>query len=126
MNLPATRTPLLRLDVFSQRCGIHPDLIRRFVVLGLVEPEVRRNDTFWFSPVQVLKMGTSNAGKWLMATGPKNPYKEHQLGLIEEGAYADLILVQGDPTQDVAVLADYDANINFVMKDGKVFKNSMK
>ena len=56
MNLPATRTPLLRLDVFSQRCGIHPDLIRRFVVLGLVEPEVRRNDTFWFSPVQVRRL----------------------------------------------------------------------
>ena len=55
----------------------------------------------WFSPVQVLRMATSTAGKWLMKTGPKNPYKEHQLGLIEEGAYADIILVNGDPTAGV-------------------------
>ena len=79
----------------------------------------------WFSSVQVLRMATSSAGRWLTATGPKNPYKEHQLGVIEEGAYADIILVNGDPTQDVAVLADYDANIQFVMKDGKVFKDTM-
>jgi len=56
MNVPATRTQLLRLDVFSERCGLHPDLIRRFVVLGLVEPEIRRNDTLWFAPAQVRRV----------------------------------------------------------------------
>jgi imidazolonepropionase-like amidohydrolase len=79
----------------------------------------------WFSPVQVLRMGTSTAGKWLMKTGPKNPYKEHQLGLIEEGAYADIILVNGDPTAGVAVLEDHKNNIPFVMKDGTVYKNTL-
>jgi imidazolonepropionase-like amidohydrolase len=79
----------------------------------------------WFTPVQALRMATSGAGKWLMATGYKNPYKDHQLGVIEEGAYADLILVNGDPTVGTDVLADYDANIHFVMKDGKIFKNTL-
>ena len=68
-------------------------------------------------------MGTSTAGKWLMKTGPKNPYKEHQLGLIEEGAYADIILVNGDPTTGVAVLEDFANNIPFVMKDGVIYKD---
>ena len=79
----------------------------------------------WFNPVQVLRMATSTAGKWLMKTGPKNPYKEHQLGLIEAGAYADIILVNGDPTAGVAILEDHENNIPFVMKDGKVFKNNL-
>jgi imidazolonepropionase-like amidohydrolase len=79
----------------------------------------------WFSPVQVLRMATSTAGKWLMKTGPKNPYKEHQLGLIEEGAYADIILVNGDPTAGIAVLEDHKNNIPYVMKDGKIYKNTL-
>jgi imidazolonepropionase-like amidohydrolase len=79
----------------------------------------------WFSPVEVLRMATSTAGKWLMKTGPKNPYKLGQLGVIEEGTYADMILVNGDPTQGVSVLLDHENNIPFVMKDGKIYKNNL-
>jgi imidazolonepropionase-like amidohydrolase len=79
----------------------------------------------WFSPVQVLKMATSTAGKWLMKTGPKNPWKEAQLGTLVEGSYADVILVNGNPLNGVEVLADYDKNIPFVMKDGKIYKNQI-
>lgn len=56
MNLPVVGTRLLHLDVFSQRCGLHPDLVRRFVVLGLVETEVRSDDTLWFAPTQVRRI----------------------------------------------------------------------
>ena len=56
MNLPVVRTTLLRRDVFSERCGLHPDLVRRFVVLGLVEPEARGDDTLWFTPDQVRRI----------------------------------------------------------------------
>jgi imidazolonepropionase-like amidohydrolase len=106
------------VDAFAGTDMFTPDLIP-MVTQDLV---VRKR---WFADVEILKHNTSNAGRWLGMTGPKNPYKEGPLGVIQPGAYADLILVQGDPTQDVAVLADYDANINFVMKDGKVFKNTM-
>jgi imidazolonepropionase-like amidohydrolase len=78
----------------------------------------------WFSPVQALRAATSTAGKWLGLTGPKNPYKLGPLGVIQEGAYADLILVQGDPTQGTQVLADPD-NVDLVMIDGRVRKNEM-
>ncbi len=79
----------------------------------------------WFSPVQVLRMATSTAGKWLMATGPKNPYKEAQLGTLVEGSYADIILVDGDPLEGVEILADFDSNIDYVMKDGIAYKNTL-
>jgi imidazolonepropionase-like amidohydrolase len=79
----------------------------------------------WFSPVQVLRMATSTAGKWLMATGPKNPYKEAQLGTLVEGSYADIILVDGDPLESVEILADFDSNIDYVMKDGITYKNTL-
>jgi len=43
----------------------------------------------------------------------------------KSGAYADIILVDGDPLEDVAVLADYDNNIKVVIKDGEIFKNAL-
>ena len=77
----------------------------------------------WFDDVEILRQNTSNAAAWLAKSGPKNPYKEGPLGVIVEGAYADMILVEGNPLEDVAVLADYDQNIKLVMKDGLIFKN---
>ena len=91
-------------------------------------PQATKNLTTlerWFSPVQVLKMATSTAGKWLMKTGPKNPWKEAQLGTLVEGSYADVILVNGNPLNGVSVLEDFDNNIPFVMKDGKIYKNRL-
>ena len=45
--------------------------------------------------------------------------------MIEVGAYADMILVEGSPLEDVAVLADYDNNIKVVIKGGEIFKNTL-
>ena len=78
----------------------------------------------WFTPTQALRASTSNAGRWLMEMGPKNPYKAGPIGVIEEGAYADLILVDGDPTQSTEVLVDAD-NVDMVMIDGRVHKDEM-
>jgi len=79
----------------------------------------------WFSDVEILKQNTSNAARWLAKSGPKNPYKEGALGVIEVGAYADLILVDGNPLEDVGIVADYKNNVNVVIKDGEIFKNSL-
>ena len=78
----------------------------------------------WFTPVEALRASTSSAGKWLMNTGPKNPYKDAQLGTLQEGSYADVILVDGNPLEGTEVLADSD-NIVLVMVDGKVFKDHL-
>jgi imidazolonepropionase-like amidohydrolase len=79
----------------------------------------------WFSDVEILRQNTSNAAKWLAKSGPKNPYKDGPLGVIQEGAYADMILVEGNPVTDMTVLGDYDNNIRIVIKDGKIFKNTL-
>jgi imidazolonepropionase-like amidohydrolase len=80
----------------------------------------------WFSDVEILRQNTSNAGRWLAKSGTKNPYREGPLGVIEVGAYADMILVEGNPLEDVALLADYDDNIKVLIKDGEIFKNTLK
>ncbi|WOJ95563.1 amidohydrolase family protein [Congregibacter brevis] len=76
----------------------------------------------WFTPVEALRSATSTAGKWLMKTGPKNPYKEAQLGTLKEGSYADVILVNGNPLKGTEILNNND-NVEVVMKDGKIYKN---
>lgn len=80
----------------------------------------------WFSDVEILRQNTSNAGRWLAKSGTKNPYREGALGVIEVGAYADMILVEGNPLADVAVLADYGDNIRVVIKDGQIYQNTLR
>ncbi len=76
----------------------------------------------WFSPVDALKSATSTAGKWLMKTGPKNPWKEAQLGTLQEGSYADVILVDGNPLKDLKILNN-PHNVQLVLVDGQIYKN---
>ncbi len=45
--------------------------------------------------------------------------------MIEEGAWADMLLVDGDPTQDIDVLKDYERNLVVIMKDGTIHKNTL-
>ena len=79
----------------------------------------------WFKDVEILRQNTSSAGRWLAKSGTKNPYREGPLGVIKEGAYADLLLVDGNPLADVSVLADYEKNIKLIVKDGEIYKNSL-
>jgi imidazolonepropionase-like amidohydrolase len=44
--------------------------------------------------------------------------------VIKEGAYADILLIEGDPAQDIRLLID-SANIDLIMKDGKTYKNTL-
>ncbi|GLS90026.1 hydrolase [Psychromonas marina] len=77
----------------------------------------------WFTPYEALKMVTSTNAELLMLSGPRNPYQEGPLGVIKEGAYADLILVNGNPLQDLDLIGDAENNFSIIMKDGKIYKN---
>ena len=79
----------------------------------------------WFTPYEALKMATSDNAALLELSGPRHPYREGPLGVIEEGAYADLILVDGNPLEDLALVADPDNNFVVIMKDGEVYKNTL-
>jgi len=79
-----------------------------------------------YTDMEIMKMATSNAGKILTMSGPgRDPYKEAKLGVVEEGAWADLNIWKGDPTKDVKILSS-DENLLLVVKDGKVFKSNLK
>lgn len=56
MTVTAPRPSLLRLDVFSARCGLHPDLVRRFVTLGLIDPAEQSGADMWFAASQVRRV----------------------------------------------------------------------
>ncbi|WP_428637448.1 amidohydrolase family protein, partial [Shewanella sp.] len=79
----------------------------------------------WFTPYEALKMATSDNAELMELAGPRHPYRKGPLGRITEGAYADLILVNGNPLEDLNLVADPDKNFDLIMKDGKVYKNAL-
>lgn len=76
----------------------------------------------WYTPAEALKMATSVNGELLAMSGPRNPYPG-KLGVVEEGALADLLLVDGDPTANIKLIEDPAENFLVIMKDGKIYKN---
>ena len=81
--------------------------------------------TRWYTPAQALAMATSANAELLALSGPRNPYPG-RLGVVEEGALADLVLVDGDPVTNIKLLEDPARNFLLIMKDGQVFKNTLK
>jgi imidazolonepropionase-like amidohydrolase len=77
----------------------------------------------WYRPAEVLNMATRDNAQLLAMCGPRNPYPA-TFGVIEEGALADMLLVEGDPLADLRVLENYARNIVVIMKDGIVYKDT--
>jgi imidazolonepropionase-like amidohydrolase len=69
-----------------------------------------------------LRQATSVGAELLALSGNRNPYPG-KLGVIEEGALADLLLINGNPLENLAILTEPQKNIALVMKDGKIYKN---
>jgi imidazolonepropionase-like amidohydrolase len=80
--------------------------------------------TKWFTPAETLRMATSTNAELLALSGPRNPYPG-KLGVVEEGALADLLLVDGDPLADIDLIDDPAKNFVVIMKDGKIHKNTL-
>jgi imidazolonepropionase-like amidohydrolase len=73
----------------------------------------------------MLKLITSQNAEYFELSGERHPYKQGPLGVIREGAYADILLVDGNPLDDVSILGDDGKNIPLIMKDGKIYKNTL-
>ena len=78
----------------------------------------------WYAPPHILKMVTSENAELLALCGARNPY-DGDLGVIEPGAFADILVVDGDPTTDIGIIADPEKNLRIIMKDGTIFKNTL-
>ena len=78
----------------------------------------------WRTPAEVLKMATASNGELMALSGFINPYPG-KLGVVEEGALADLLLVDGDPLENIKLIEDPDQNFRVIMKDGIIYKNTL-
>jgi len=76
----------------------------------------------WYSAPELLRMATAANADLLKLSGPRDPYPG-KLGVVEEGALADLLLVNGDPLTNIKLIEDPAKNFVLIMKDGKIFKN---
>ena len=78
----------------------------------------------WYSPSEVLAMATTVNAELLKLSGRRDPYPG-RLGAIEEGALADLLLVDGDPIANIRLLENPGKNLAVIMKDGKIYKDTV-
>lgn len=79
----------------------------------------------WYTPAEVLRMATAGNAELLALSGPRSPYIG-KLGVVEEGELADLLLVEGNPLENIGVIEDPARNLLVIMKDGKIYKNVLR
>lgn len=80
--------------------------------------------TRWYGNAEILTMATATNAELLGLSNLRNPYPG-KLGVIEEGAFADLLLVGGNPLDDISLIADPEKNFLIIMKDGKIYKDKL-
>ncbi|TDR90132.1 metal-dependent hydrolase family protein [Enterovirga rhinocerotis] len=79
----------------------------------------------WYSNAEALRMATSGNAGLLALSGPRNPYPG-KLGVIEEGAFADILVVNGNLLENLSLIEDPGTNLALVMKDGQIHKNTLR
>ncbi|MBS7698153.1 amidohydrolase family protein [Chelatococcus sp. YT9] len=78
----------------------------------------------WFTNAEVLSMATSTNAELLAMAGNRRPYQQ-PIGVIEPGAFADILLIAGNPLEDISLIADPARTMKLIMKDGKIFKDTL-
>ena len=78
----------------------------------------------WYTAPEALIMATSTNAELLRMSGKRNPYPG-ALGVVAEGAYADLLLVNGNPLENLDLVGDPGKNFVVIMKDGKIYKDTL-
>ena len=79
----------------------------------------------YMSNAEALRTATANAGRLIQETGQNNPYPLGETGVIKAGAYADILLIDGNPLEDINLMTDPDENFDVIMKDGVLYKNAL-
>lgn len=77
-----------------------------------------------YDSITALRMVTSNCGRLFEMSTYQHPYQQGKLGQIVEGAYADLLIVDGNPLEGVACVTNTESQ-KMIMKDGVVYKNTL-
>ena len=90
-----------------------------------VETFAQRDETHFDFTLKPGFMWTGGNGELLALSGERSPYPG-KLGVVEQGALADLLLVDGDPIANIQLVADPAKNFLVIMKDGKIYKNTLR
>ena len=81
--------------------------------------------TRWYEPWEVLRMATSANYQLFKMCGQRDPYPGEN-GVIKQGALADMLLVDGNPLENIQLIADPETNFVVIMKDGVIYKNTLE
>jgi len=83
-----------------------------------------RTNMVGYPAAHALKMSTGNAGIVLKWSNVLDPYPTYDLGTIRPNAYADILLWDGNPLENIDLILD-ESKLAFIMKDGTVYKNEL-
>lgn len=78
-----------------------------------------------FTTLEALKIVTSGNAGLVRLSGQRDPYRSARRGEITVGAWADVLLVDGDPLADLSLWGDLANNIAVIVKDGTVVKRTI-
>ncbi len=79
----------------------------------------------FFTPVEMLRQATSSSAELLASSNSRNPYRDAPLGVIEEGAWADMLIYDGNPLEDIGVVINHQKTLKVVIKNGVIYKNTL-
>lgn len=104
------------------KMGFGTDAAAQMVDTVLYEFEVRSK---FFTPVEMLKQATSTNAELLRFSNSRDPYKAAPLGVVKEGAWADVLIYNANPLDDIKVVTKPKEHLQVIIKGGKVYKNEL-
>lgn len=78
--------------------------------------------TQWFTPAEIMIQATGTNSEIMQLTGRRNPYGK--VGVIEEGAMADILLYSANPLEDISIVAEPEKYLTTIIKDGEIIKGA--
>ncbi|PTR43537.1 imidazolonepropionase-like amidohydrolase [Rhodococcus sp. OK611] len=98
----------------------------------LLEPQIAPRQSVmaarlgdYYSNVDALRMLTSGNAELFRLAGERDPYREAPFGVIAEGAWADVLLVDGNPIEDLSLIGDPGKSLSVIVKNGEIVKNTL-
>ncbi|MFT5233739.1 MAG: imidazolonepropionase-like amidohydrolase [Candidatus Krumholzibacteriia bacterium] len=79
----------------------------------------------FFTPLEMLKQATSTNAELLRLSNSRDPYRAAPLGVVQDGAWADMLIYSQNPLEDIAVVTNPLENLKVIIKGGKVYKNEL-
>jgi len=105
---------------YGIRTGFSTDLV--FGMYPMLTREFTERALYW-SPAEVLQQATSESAEVIRMAGRLNRHGD--FGEIREGWVADLLVINGEPLEDISVLRDPENNLALIMKGGEIVKNTL-